>query len=128
MTNTQPPGVGKSRRNGTITLTTILATILLAFVATPVSADCHPKVLVDGDPMMMDWQSKMGPYTYIQTNPDDSLASNGDNTVTDFIVEFTKKATIHLQVWTRDSGNGFRLKYDQIFSAAEAGVHEVFEA
>merc|ERR1719180_213959 len=74
---------------------------------------------------------RSGPFTYIMADPDEDAARFGDDMVKSFAVDFTRAATIHLQMWKRSNGNGiaaertFTLVHDQILSVSEAGVQGV---
>jgi len=131
-----PTGLGNSKL-----LTAILCLLGILFIpgSTKIQAQalsCAPAVLQDLEfndqngeartPMM-----RSGPFTYIMADPDEDAARFGDDMVKSFAVDFTRAATIHLQMWKRSNGNGiaaertFTLVHDQILSVSEAGVQDV---
>jgi len=108
---------------------------ILVIPSSVTAMNCQPPVL--GDLEMDDETGEMrspmmrnGPFTYIQSDPDMDSAKFGDNSIKSFAVDFTRPATVHLQMWRRNEGAGpgdrtFTLVHDQIFSVSEAGVQDV---
>jgi len=111
----------------------LLATAAFLVASPLVSAATCGSDLFDAAVARQDvtWNAKRGPYTYIDATAASRLTRFGDTTLRRFEVEFWRPGAIHLQLWTRVDGNAgamsnrYRLKYDQLFSAADAGMHEL---
>jgi len=107
-------------------LPALLVALIISAPTSVTAQNCQPPMYDDVQAKSaMQWNAKSGPYTYIQTTADMKLSRFGDTFISGFEVEFFRAGQVHLQVWKKLDNNMFQLKHDQLFSAADKGVHNL---